>query len=151
MSIQAGKNGEAEIAMIIDKVFFDTDILIYALDRHYPRKREKAQSLIRSLNEGIRGVISTQVMQEFYMISTRILGIERLKVKGILTTFEIFENVIIDAVMINEAVNCSIINQMSFRDSLAVISAERATCDRMLSEGLTDGQIIRGVRIENPF
>ena len=51
----------------------------------------------------------------------------------------------------SEAVDCSILNQLSFWDALMVVAAEKARCDRILTEDLSHGQVIRGVRIENPF
>jgi predicted nucleic acid-binding protein len=53
--------------------------------------------------------------------------------------------------IIKEAIECSIINKLSFWDALIVIAAESAKCEKLWSEDLNDGQLIRGVRIENPL
>ena len=50
-----------------------------------------------------------------------------------------------------EAIDCSIVHQLSFWDALIITSAERANCKRLLTEDLNAGQTIRGVTIENPL
>jgi len=59
--------------------------------------------------------------------------------------------VIVTPGLIKDAVDCAIINRLSFRDALIVTAAESAKCKRLWTEDLNDGQIIRGVRIENPL
>jgi predicted nucleic acid-binding protein len=48
-------------------------------------------------------------------------------------------------------IDCGIINRLSFRDVLIVAAAESANCENLWNEDLNDGQVIRGVRIENPI
>lgn len=52
------------------KIFIDTNILVYAMDRHDPMKREICRSILRSISNSNCGVISTQVIQEFYVTAT---------------------------------------------------------------------------------
>ena len=54
----------------MSKVFLDTNILVYSLDQSDDSKREKCRGLIKSLTGENSGVISTQVMQEFYVATT---------------------------------------------------------------------------------
>jgi predicted nucleic acid-binding protein len=135
----------------MSKVFLDTNILIYSLDQSDPDKQSRCRKLIRSLTSDNTGVISTQVMQEFYVASTSKLGAEPLIVKDILRSLERFETVIINPALIKEAVDCSIINRISFWDALIIAAAESAKCKLLWTEDLNNGQIIRGVRIENPL
>jgi predicted nucleic acid-binding protein len=51
----------------VSKVFIDTNILVYSMDQSDPGKRKKCRGLIKSLTGENSGVISTQVMQEFYV------------------------------------------------------------------------------------
>ena len=133
------------------KIFVDTNILVYSLDEYDPEKRKKCRELLKTLTGDLRGVISTQVMQEFYVASTSKLGADVLIVKDILHSFERFETIIITPEIIREAIDCSIINKLSFWDALIVIAAENAKCEKLWSEDLNHGQVIRGVRIENPL
>jgi predicted nucleic acid-binding protein len=114
-------------------------------------KRDRCRMLIKTLTNDLRGVISTQVMQEFYVAATKKLGADALLVKDILHYFERFETVIITPSLIKEAIDCSIINRLSFWDALIVVAAESAHCEKLWSEDLNDGQIIRGVGVDNPL
>jgi predicted nucleic acid-binding protein len=90
-------------------------------------------------------------MQEFYVAATGKLRAEPLLVKDILHSFRRLETVIITPEFINDAIDCSIINRLSFWDSLIIVAAESANCETLGSEDLDDGQVVRGVRIENPL
>jgi len=133
------------------KVFLDTNILVYTMDHGASAKRKTCRDLLASLGKVQRGVISTQVMQEFFVAATRKLGADPLIVKDIIHSFERFEVVLITPERIKEAVDCSVIYRLSFWDALIVVAAEAAKCERIWTEDLNDGQMIRGVRIENPM
>ena len=134
-----------------DRVFLDTNILVYAHDAGSLDKQRKSREIIAQLADSGDGVISTQVMQEFFVAATRRLGVEPLAAKGVLKTFAVFEIVQISSVLIHEAIDCSILNQLSFWDSLILAAAESAGCSAVLSEDLNSGQTILGVKIRNPF
>ena len=136
---------------MMSKVFIDTNILIYSMDAFDPAKREKCRMLLKSATMDFQGVISTQVMQEFYVTATKKLGAEPLLIKDVLHSFEQFEIVMIDPVIIYDAIDCGIINRISLWDALIVVAAESAHCKTLWTEDLNDGQFIRGVRIENPL
>jgi predicted nucleic acid-binding protein len=135
----------------MSKVFLDTNILVCSLDQADAAKKEKCRGLIRSLTAESRGVISTQVMQEFYVAATSKLEADPLLTKDILRSLERFETVLVSPSLIKDAIDCSIINRLSFWDALIVVSAESAQCEILWTEDLNHGQIIRGVRIENPL
>lgn len=133
------------------KVFLDTNILIYSVDRADPEKQRIAIQVISEHAQSRSGVISTQVLQEFYSAATRKLGVEPLLAKQHLQDFRIFDTVTISPDMIEEAVDCSILHQVSFWDSLILTAAQTAGCNELLSEDLNASQTIKGVTIHNPF
>ena len=135
----------------MSKVFLDTNILVYSLDQTDPEKRHRCRELIKGLTAENLGVISTQVLQEFYVASTSKLGADPLIIKDILRSLERYETVIITPVLIKEAIDCSITNRLPFWDALIVVAAEIAKCKLLWTEDLSHGQIIRSVRIENPL
>lgn len=135
----------------MSKVFIDTNILIYSLDGSEPQKQEACRELIKDLSKKSLGVISTQVLQEFYVASTTKLGADPLIIKDIIRSLERLETVIITPALIMEAVDCSVTNRLSFWDALIVSAAESSNCSYLCTEDLNHGQLIRGVRIENPF
>ena len=136
---------------MMTKVFIDTNILVYSMDKFDPAKREKCRSLLISATKDHQGVLSTQVLQEFYVAATKKLHADPLLIKDIMHSFEQFELVIVNPAIIYDAIDCSIINRISFWDALIVVAAESARCGSLWTEDLNDGQIIRSVQIENPL
>jgi len=63
----------------------------------------------------------------------------------------VFEIVQVSAALIHEAIDCSILNQLSFWDSLILAAAVSSGCSTVLSEDLSSSQTILGLRIHNPF
>lgn len=137
--------------MTSERFFIDTNILIQALDKTDRRKMKIARQLLREAAEENRGVVSTQVLQEFYMAATKKLGVDPLAAKELLHQFQNLETIVISTGLISEAIDCSILNRISFWDSLIIAAAESAGCSVVWTEDLNDGQIIRGVQIKNPF
>jgi predicted nucleic acid-binding protein len=135
----------------MSKIFIDTNILVYSLDQFDPVKQKKCRSLLETLVDDFQGVISTQVLQELYVTAVKKLGADPLLIKDILHAYERFETIIITPDTIKEAIDCSIINRLSYWDALIIVAAESAQCEKLWSEDLNEGQIIRGVRIENPL
>ena len=135
----------------MSKIFLDTNILLYTLDENDKDKQKNARKIVRNVTKHYTSVISTQILQEFYVVSTSKLGVEPLLAKSIIHSFENMEVVLIDPYLIREAIDVSILNQISFWDSLVVVAAESAKCETLYTEDLNAGQIIRGVKIENPF
>ncbi len=135
----------------MSKIFIDTNILVYCMDHHDSAKQKASRLLLQTLGNDHSGVISTQVMQEFFVVGTKKLAADPLLVKDILHSFENFETVIVTPEIIKEAIDCSIINRLSFWDALIVATADSAKCERIWTEDLNHGQVIRGVKIENPL
>jgi predicted nucleic acid-binding protein len=133
------------------RIFLDANILVYAQDAGSPKKQQKSREIIAHLANTGNGVISTQVMQEFFVASTRKLGVSPLAAKGVLKAFSIFEIIQISPAIIYEAVDCSILNQISFWDALILAAAASAGCPLLYSEGLNSGQSILGIKIQNPY
>lgn len=133
------------------KVFIDTNILLYGFDNSEKKKRDKSRAALIKLESQGNAVISTQVMQEFYSIATRKLGMEPLFAKEVIASFEKFETVMVSPALINSAIDCQILSRLSFWDALIVVTAESARCDSLWTEDLNPGQLIRGVKIHNPL
>ncbi len=133
------------------KGFIDTNVLVYQMDKRDLEKRNTCRGIVRDLVSRNDAVISTQVLQEFYVVCTAKLKLKPVFVKGLIHGFENIEVVTIGLDLIKEAIDASIQNDISFWDSLIIVSAEAARCKYLYTEDLNDGQIIRNVRIQNPF
>ena len=135
----------------MSKVFVDTNILVYSMDKHDLQKMKKSRSILKKLKKDMHGVISTQVLQEFYVAATQKLKADPIMVKDIIRSFENFEIITITPAIIENAIDCSILNMISFWDALIVSAAESAKCSQLWTEDLNTGQIIRGVKVVNPL
>ena len=132
--------------------FLDTNVLVYAFDEGEPEKREVARGLVEEhLVEG-DGMLSVQVLREFYAATrkpTRPLPIEKaVEAVGYLATFSPIAE---DARMVVGAIRRSQVLMLSFWDALIVEAALRGGADRLLTEHLQHGQRIEGLTVENPF
>ena len=96
------------------KTFLDTNILIYSVDSADSEKQDKALNAIAAHAKDRSGVISTQVLQEFYSAATRKLGIEPLTARQHIRDFQIFDVVQVTPAIIENGIDCSILNQISF-------------------------------------
>jgi predicted nucleic acid-binding protein len=133
------------------KLFIDTNVIVYALDNADTVKRDRCRAILRAAALSGRGVVSTQVLQELFVVATRKLGIDSLDAKAIVAAQENFEVVVITPTLIREAIDCSVISRISFWDALIAVAAESAVCAFLVTEDMNDGQSIRGVKISNPF
>jgi predicted nucleic acid-binding protein len=131
--------------------FLDTNILIYSVDRADPAKQNTALELIARHAKDRTGVISTQVLQEFYSAATCKLGIEPLQARQHLRDFRVFDIVQVTPVIIEEGIDCSILHQLSFWDGLILAAAATAKSAELLSEDLSHQQKLQGITIRNPF
>ena len=136
---------------MISKVFIDTNILVYSNDKAYPKKQNKSKEIIREVFKNGNGVISTQILHEYFVISTQKLKLSARDVRNQMDNLLDFEVIEIDVPLIKEAIDCSILDQISYWDALVVVSAQKGGCALLLTEDLNHGQVIKGVKIENIF
>jgi predicted nucleic acid-binding protein len=132
--------------------FFDTNVLVYAFDEATPEKRAIALGLIEEHLVGGGGVISVQVLREFYSAVRRkprpLADEEATAALGRLAGFSPVPE---DAEMVLRAVRRHEEMSLSFCDALIVEAALKAGADRLFTEDLQHGQVIEGMRVENPF
>jgi predicted nucleic acid-binding protein len=131
--------------------FLDTNVLVYLFDRDTPDRQKRAQEVVETL--GAQAVVSTQVLQEFYVTVTRKLArpLSEADAEAAVRDLAHLQVIDTDRELVLEAVARSRADRMSFWDALIVESALRGGCERVLSEDLQDGRRFDGVRIENPF
>ena len=136
-----------------DKVFVDTNVLVYAHDLDAGERHDIAVRLVSELWESRTAVISTQVLQEFYVNATRKIPspLPRSTAREIIRTYSSWQTELIGTPEIETASELEEQHQLSFRDALIVTTARKGGASRVLTEDMNPGQIISGVRIENPF
>jgi predicted nucleic acid-binding protein len=132
--------------------FFDTNILIYMHDRNAAYKRDVALSLFRRHLYSHTLVISTQVLQEFYVnVARKTENIRSGQARGIIAEYARLNVVTIRPSHVVDAIDLHAKYKLSFWDSLILVAAKAADASLVLSEDLGHGQIYDGVRVENPF
>ncbi|MBK8975504.1 MAG: PIN domain-containing protein [Planctomycetes bacterium] len=131
--------------------FVDTNVLIYAADLDATSKRERARTVLRDLLARDEAVFSTQVLQEFYVVSTRKLGVEPAAARRQVELLSRAPLVEIRGLDVLAAIDLSRLHKVSLWDALIVRCAQVAGCKRVLSEDLQDGREFDGMRIVNPF
>ena len=136
---------------IVSRIFIDTNILIYTLDKNDPSKQVHSREIVKKTVESHQAVISTQVINEFYVVAVNKLKVDPVVAKNIIHNFRNMEIVETDLALIEEAIDISLISQLSFWDSLIIAAAEKAKCSYVFSEDLNSGQNYRGVMLFNPL
>ena len=135
----------------MSKIFIDTNLFVYSIDQKEPQKRNKAREILKKIMDSHQAVISTQVIKEFYVVASTKLKADQLIVKNIIHNFRNIEVVNNDLELIEQAIDISVISQLSFWDSLIIAAAEKANCEFVFSEDLNAGQTYRGIMVFNPF
>lgn len=135
----------------MERTFVDTNVLVYADDRSAGKKGERARTLLHELMTSRAGVLSIQVLQEYFAVTTRKLGVSaevaRRKIE-LLASLDVVRPEVADVLA---AIDLTRLRSISFWDALIVRSAENGGCTVLLSEDLNDGEVISGVRVKNPF
>jgi len=136
-----------------DKIFVDTNILIYAYDISAGVKHVTAVRILSELWESGRGVLSTQVLQEFFVSVTRKIPnpINEQHAINIVRDFLRWEIVVNDGDSILEAASLVSRYRFSFWDCPIIQAALKSGCNILLSEDLSDSQVIESLQIRNPF
>jgi predicted nucleic acid-binding protein len=138
-------------AVRLARAFFDSNILIYVDDRGEPEKQRIARELIERYFSVGYGIVSVQVLQEYFNTLTRKLkadpSLTRLKVER-LSKFVASVTMPEDVLL---AIDVFRLHGLSFWDSMIVRSAKQAECKILFSEDMQDDRIIDGLQIVNPF
>ncbi len=136
-----------------DKIFLDTNIIVYAHDRSSGDKHADAREIMDYLWENRKGVISVQVLQEFFVCVTKKI-FKPLPIKNArdildyLSTWDVVAN---DKHITLKAIDIQERYQFSFWDSLIIQAAIQGQARIVLSEDLPGGQVVKDLKILNPF
>ena len=135
------------------RTFVDTNVLLYAHDASETEKQPIARALLEGLWADRSGVLSTQVLQEFYVVATRKFKppMRRSEARELIALYATWSVVRVDVELILDATALEERAQLSFWDALIIEAARRGGARRVVSEDLQDGRRIAGLVIEDPF
>jgi predicted nucleic acid-binding protein len=131
--------------------FLDTNILLYCDDSAYASKQQRALALILEHKAQRTGVVSLQVLQEYFVNATRKLGLDPGLVRQKVETYSRFDVVEPVAADILAAIDFHRLHRISYWDAMIVHCARKSGCRVVLTEDLQHGQEFDGVKIVNPF
>lgn len=136
-----------------DKIFVDTNILMYAHDSSTGMKHERARMLLEQLWNDGGGVLSTQVLQELCINLRRKCArpFSFEETRSLIEEYLSWEIIVNTPESVLEALQIETRHQISFWDALIVHAAETAGAEILYSEDLSDGQIYGAVRVVNPL
>jgi predicted nucleic acid-binding protein len=130
--------------------FFDTNVLVYADDKAAPAKQRQAIELVAEHRRARTGVVSLQVLQEYFVTVTRKLHVDariaRRKVE-LLAEFDVVSPEVNDVLA---AIDLHRLHGFSFWDGLILRAAKQAGCGVLFSEDMQEREI-DGLQIVNPF
>lgn len=136
------------------RFFIDTNVFVYSFDAGDPRKQERARDIIALALATRRGVISTQVVQEFLSLALRKFA-RPMSVQEALTYLRVTLGPLCQhapsSAFYERALQVQANSGFSFYDSLVVTAAADLRCSLLLTEDLQHERVVAGVRIVNPF
>jgi len=112
-----------------------------------------AEAVLDELWHSRAGVLSTQVLSEFYVVATRKFAtpMSRREARSVIHAYAAWPVVPVDPTLIVAASSLEERHRLSFWDALIVEAARRSGAHRLVSEDLQSGRRMAGLAIENPF
>jgi predicted nucleic acid-binding protein len=131
--------------------FLDSNVLVYTDDEDSPAKKQRALELFAALRRQRTGVLSTQVLQEYFVTATRKLGVEAEAARRKTEIFGRLHLVTLGLEDVLGAIDLLRLHHLSFWDALVVRAALVSGCSRLLSEDLQAGRRFERLEVVNPF
>jgi len=131
--------------------FFDTNVLVYADDKASLAKQRRAIELVAEHRRAGTGVVSLQVLQEYFVTVTRKLGVDARLARRKVELLAEFDVVAPEVADILAAIDLHRLHGFSFWDALILRAAKQAGCRVLLSEDFQGQREVDGVRVVNPF
>ena len=137
-----------------DRIFVDTNVLVYAYDRSEPQKQRRALEVLDRLAVSRVGVISTQVLAEFFVSVTRKivtpLSVSEayVRVKNYLQAWTVLD---LTGMIVLEAARGVREHQFTFWDAQIWAAARLNQIPIVFSEDFNVGAVTEGIHFVNPF
>jgi len=136
-----------------EKIFLDSNLLVYAYDDHEPERRDRARAILSKTIADHTAVVSAQILSEFFVVVTRRIAVPMSpdEAEKIVEILSVLPCVDIDLPLVKRAIETHIRYRISYWDALVVAAAERVNCAMIYSEDLNDGQSYYDSVVVNPF
>ncbi len=136
-----------------DRTFFDTNILVYGFDSSNREKYDIASNLILEAYQERCGVISTQILKEFFVTVTQKIPqkMDMDEAEQAIRYFAIWTVIETNVSLVLKGIEIQRRHHLSFWDALVVAAAELAKCNILLTEDLSHDTVLDDLHILNPF
>jgi predicted nucleic acid-binding protein len=131
--------------------FFDTNVLVYADDKAVPAKQRRALDLVAEHRRARTGVVSLQVLQEYFVTVTKKLQVDTSIARRKVELLAEFDVAVPEVADILAAIDLHRLHGFSFWDALVLRAAKQAGCSVVFSEDMQNAREVDGLRIMNPF
>ncbi len=135
------------------RAFLDTNVLVYLFDADNPTRRDQAAALLARQQDDLDLVVSTQVLQEFYVAATRKLArpLSPEAAERAVRDLAALCAVTVDSDLVLQAIGLVRAGGFSFWDALIVRAAQRAGAEVLFTQDMQAGRRIDNLLIQNPF
>jgi predicted nucleic acid-binding protein len=141
----------ATLCMSGETYTLDTNILVYALDSSAGPRHVIAKDIVTRASTG-PCILTLQAVSEFYAVTTRKRVMRPEEAGGLASAFlDLFRTVTTSVTAVKAALTEAASGRASYWDALLMATCADAGCAAILTEDLTDGGTLLGVRIINPF
>jgi len=134
-----------------ERSFLDANVLVYVDDRRDPAKQARAADLVKALRADGAAVVSTQVLQEYYAVATRKLGLDAEAARRRLELLTELPVVQVTPALILAGADLSRLHRLNFWDALIVEAARAGGCAILYSEDMQAGRRFGALEVVNPF
>jgi predicted nucleic acid-binding protein len=136
-----------------DRIFVDTSVLVHAHDLDSGLKRAIAEHVLKQLWQDETGVLSTQVLQEFYAALTAgsASPVPRRAARELIHAYSVWPVIALDAADLQAASDYEERYRLPYRYALIVVAARKSGAALLLSDALTPYRPITGLELQNPF
>lgn len=136
-----------------ERIFVDTSVLVHAHDLDSGLKRAIAEQVLKQLWQDETGVLSTQVLQEFYAALTSGIAspVPRRAARDLIHAYSVWPVITLDAADVLDASDFEERYRLGFRDAQIVVAARKSGATLLLSDSLQPYRPITGLELQNPF
>ena len=131
--------------------FFDTNVIVYADDKAAPAKQRRALQLLTEHRRAKTGVVSLQVLQEYFVTATRKLNLDQRVARRKVELLAEFDVAAPDVADVLAAIDLHRLHNINFWDALILRSAKQTGCKILLTEDMQTHRQVDGIEIVNPF
>jgi predicted nucleic acid-binding protein len=138
----------------VERVFLDTNLLVYAYDRSEPEKQRRAREVLAALAAAQAGVVSAQVLAEFFVTVTRKLAAPlpvASALEQLASHLHLWKVVDVTGILAATAAAAASKYRLNYWDAQVWAAARQNQVSVVLSEDFSHGAEVEGVRFVNPF